>query len=195
MKVFKISLCFFIILCFASCGKNEFCNIYSFVDNYNSVCTDKISVSDFYFDNPDSSQYTTVSGNNNEEITIEILAAPDASIEEIKISLIKNKDIPPVRPQIDNFIKILTNSLKAYCGYSEPECAEIINAFSLNINETYSKEGELTLNKDNFYFTYYSTDLISRVAVSNTYLKKIEPTEKPVSKPYYAEDFLIKETP
>lgn len=195
MKVFKISLCFFIVLCFASCGKNEFCNIYSFVDNYNTVSTDKISVTDFYFDNPGSSQYTAVLGNPNEEITIEINSSSNALIEEIKISLIKNKATPPSQQQIANFIKILSNSLYAYFHYSEKECADIINAFELNLNDTYTKEGELTLKRGNFYFIYYSTDLISRVTVINTYLKKIEVTEKPVSKPYYAEDFIIKETP
>ena len=195
MKVFKISLCFFIILCFVSCGRNEFCNIYSFVDNYNSISPDKISVTNFYFDNPDSFQYTAVLGSQNEEITIEINTLPDASIEEIKISLIKNKATPPSQQQTDSFNKILKNSLYAYCGYSETECADIVNTFELNTNETYSKEGELTLKRDNFYFVYYSTDLISRLTISNTYLKVIEVTEKPVSKPYYAEDFIIKETP
>ena len=195
MKVFKISLCFFIIFCFASCGTNEFCNIYSFVDNYNTVSTDKISVTDFYFDNPGSSQYTAVLGNPNEEITIEINSSSDALIEEIKISLIKNRATPPSQQQAANFLKILSNSLYAYCHYSETECTDIINAFELNLNDTYTKEGELTLKRGNFYFIYYSTDLISRVTVINTYLKKIEVTEKPVSKPYYAEDFIIKETP
>ena len=71
---------------------------------------------------------------------------------------------------------------------------EIVKVTNLCKN-FYTKEGELTLKRGNFYFVYYSTDLISRVIVSNTYLKKIEATEKPVSKPYYAEDFIIKETP
>ena len=195
MKMFKISLCFFIILCFVSCGRNEFCNIYSFVDSYNSITPDKISVSDFYFDIPHSSQYTAVLGKTEEEITIEIISSPDSSIEELKISLIKNKSITPSQQQIADFTEILRNSLYSYCGYNEAECANIVNTFELSSNETYTKEGELTLKRGNFYFVYYSTDLISRVIVSNTYLKKIEATEKPVSKPYYAEDFIIKETP
>ena len=193
MKVFKISLCFLIILSFVSCGRNEFCNSYSFIDNYNKVSLQPIGPSDFIFNNPQSSQYTAVIGSINEEILLSLNCQSDDNIYEVKVSLVKNKTTSPNASQTDKFKEVVKNSLFAFCGFEEMQCEEIITSFELNNNETFYKEGELTLKRNNYYFVYYSTQIISQIMIYNTYLHEIEPTEKPVSKPYYAEDFIIKE--
>ena len=114
-------------------------------------------------------------------------------IEEIELSVVKSKTKSPDNIQIELFREILNNVLKAYCNYDDNKIKDIITSFKLDDYQTYIKQGELTLKKENFYFVYYSTELISQVKIYNTYLHKIEPTEKPVSKPYYGEDFIVKE--
>jgi hypothetical protein len=195
MKIIKVVLCFFIILSFVSCGKGEFMNLYAFTENYNEVSESKINLSDFYYESSQNSSYTAVIGDSDKEVLLNLKSEKSDIIEEVSLSIIKCKNNPPDNIQVELFRKVLTNVLKAYCSYDDYTANDLILAFNLNEYQTYIKEGELTLKKDNFYFIYYSTELISQVKIYDTYLHKIETTEKPISKPYYAEDFIIKETP
>ena len=195
MKVFRIILCFFIIFSLVSCGKNEFHNLYSFIDSYNDISRETIYISDFFFDSASPVKYTAVIGEEGNEIALEIDCDNSGNIYRIKISVIKNENIRPDYTQIRNFGNVSRNTLLAYCQFNENECEDILNLLGLNNTDTINKEGELTLRKENYYFVYYSTQLLSQLMIYNTYLHQIEPTEKPVSKPYYAEDFIIKETP
>lgn len=193
MKIIKIVLCFFIILSFASCGKSEFMNLYAFTENYNEVSESKINLTDFYFQNPQNFSYTAVLGSSDNEVLLTLKSEKSDIIEEIEVSVVKSKTKSPDNIQIELFREILNNVLKAYCNYDDNKIKDIITSFKLDDYQTYIKQGELTLKKENFYFVYYSTELISQVKIYNTYLHKIEPTEKPVSKPYYGEDFIVKE--
>lgn len=193
MKIIKIVLCFFIILSFASCGKSEFMNLYAFTENYNEVSESKINLTDFYFQNPQNFSYTAVLGSSDNEVLLTLKSEKSDIIEEIEVSVVKSKTKSPDNIQIELFMEILNNVLKAYCNYDDNKIKDIITSFKLDDYQTYIKQGELTLKKENFYFVYYSTELISQLKIYNTYLHKIEPTEKPVSKPYYGEDFIVKE--
>ena len=195
MKIIRIVLCFFIILTFASCGKNEFMNLYAFTESYNKAADNKLDISNFYFKKGQKGTYTTFLGDVGNEILLTAKSKNDDIIEEIQISLIKNKSSPPSDVQTALFRKVLINTIGAFCSYENKQADSIISALTLNDYNTFLKNGELTLKQGNFYFVYYSTDLICQVMIYNTYLHKIEATEKPVSKPYFAEDFIIKETP
>ena len=196
MKMFKISLCFILLFTLVSCGRNEFLSLYAFIDSFNKVSVQHISESDLYFENPKSNHYTAILGNPQEEIALEFICKDQVNIDEIRISLAKNSTVP-TQEHTKNFLEIFKSTAYIFCGYDENKTNEIISAFNLNTNDTFLKEGELTLKIDNFYFVYYSTKIISQVMIYNTFLHKIEETEKPVSKPYYAEDFILKdkETP
>ena len=193
MKVFKIILCFFIILFLSACGNSEFMNLYAFTENYNKISDSNLSISDFYFQNPQSPIYTAILGNSENKILLTLENRESDIIDKVTVSIVKEK--APSAKQTELYRKILRDVLAAYCNYDGISSENIISAFGLNENETFIQTGELTLKKDNFYFVYYSTDIISQVMIFNTYLYKIDPTEKPVSKTYYAEDFIIKETP
>ncbi len=52
-------------------------------------------------------------------------------------------------------------------------------------SEDFLRTGELTLDKDNYHLVYYSNEICCRFSVTNTYLEKVEATEKPVSEPAY----------
>ena len=92
------------------------------------------------------------------------------------------------------FNSVINDVMTAYCGF---DSSVVINNFGLNSVDSLAKNGELTLRKDNYNFVYYSTSVISEFIIHNTYLKEIETTHKPESKPYFGEDFIIKdkETP
>ena len=193
MRPLKIIICFIILLSFVSCGKSEFMNLYSFTEHYNKTSSESISISDFCFQPDDKQCYTAFLGSEGAEILLTLKSEKTDIIEEIRLSLVKEQSRSPAISQTDLFIEILRNTLYAFCSYTEEETENIISAFELGNPQTFIKEGELTLTVGNFHFVYYSTELISQIMIYNTYLHKIEATEKPVSKPYYAEDFIIKE--
>ncbi len=193
MKMFKIILCFFIILFLVACGNSEFMNLYSFTENYNRISNSNLSISDFYFQNPESPSFTAILGDYGNEVLLTLENENTDIIEKVSVSLAKEKNKTPTNEQLERYKEILRNVLATYCCYDKDSVEDIISAFSLNNNKTFEQIGELTLKKDNFYFVYYSNEIISQVIIYNTYLHKIEPTEKPVSKPYYAEDFIVKE--
>ena len=191
--MFKISLCFFILWLFASCGNQEFYNILSFTDKYSEISDSTLNISDFSFIESDNTRYTAVLGSNNNEVLLTLKCSHSGNIEEADASLVKENGKIPTPEQADLFRMILINTLMTYCNYDNFSAKEILSALNLIDDTTLLKEGELTLKKGNFYFVYYSTSQISQVKIYNTYLKKIETTEKPVSRPYFAEDFIIKE--
>lgn len=193
MKMFKISLCFFILLIFASCGNHEFYNLSSFADKYSKVSDSSINISDFYFSELQNTEYTAVLGEDGYEILLTLKCDQSDNIEEINVSLIKEDEQTPKAKQCEFFRQTLINTLITYCNYDNYTANDILTSFNLTDDNTLTKEGELTLKKGNFYFVYYSTSQISQIKIYNTYLLKIEATEKPISKPYFAEDFIVKE--
>ena len=193
MKLFKISLCFFILLIFASCGNHEFYNLSSFADKYSKVSDSSIDISDFYFSEIKDSEYTAVLGEDGCEILLTLQCGQSDNIEEANVSVIKENEQPPDAKHCQLFRQTLINTLITYCNYDNYTANDILTSFNLTDDSSFAEEGELTLKKGNFYFVYYSTNQISQVKIYNTYLRKIEATQKPVSKPYFAEDFIIKE--
>ena len=71
MKMFKISLCFFILFVFASCGNQEFYNLLSFTDKYSEVSDSTVNISDFSFIESNNNQYTAVFGSDELRVIFE----------------------------------------------------------------------------------------------------------------------------
>ena len=184
MKTLKLSLCFFIILTLAACTKGEFRNIVSFTDSYNEFAETKISLSDYIISDSD---YIALTDKN---ISI-VLKEADSRIYTCRVIITKNNRQISEDSAV-NFRETIRNVLMAYCNCSASESLEILKALSLEDNATLSKQGELTLSEGNLYFVYYSNEITSEFRITNTYLQKIDTTEKPVSKPYYGEDFVEK---
>ena len=194
MKVFRLTLCFFIIFTFASCGRNELVDLSGFMQKYNETASHNLTFSDFIVQkNPDVS-YTAVVCENGCNILLSLCEGSDKKIQTCKIALVKENGSVPTTDELSAFNSVIDNVMTAYCGF---DSGDIIDSFGLNNAETLTKNGELTLRKDNYYFVYYSTSIISEFVIHNTYIKEIETTHKPESKPYFGEDFVIKdkETP
>ena len=189
MNALKICLCFFIVLSFVSCSKGEFRNIVSFIDSYNELTDSDLSLSDFITDFGSKTDYTAIIDNC---VMLNLTEGNDGNIHMCRVITDKSSgNISAETAEI--FRQTLKLTLMAYCSFSSDEAENIIRALNLDSNETFMKQGELTLKKDNFYFVYFSDEIISEVKISNTYLLKTETTEKPVSRPYYGEDFVEKD--
>lgn len=197
MKIFRIFLCFFIILTLVSCGKNELTDLSGFITNYNNTNEADLSLSDFIIQKNSDISYTAVISEDSCDILLSLTQGSDNKIKSCKIALIKEDGSVLTKENINTYYITIINALSAYCSYDENICSEIADSLNLSSSETIMNNGELVLKKDNFCFVYYSTEIISLFTVYNTYIEEVKPTEKPVSKPYFGEDIIIKdkETP
>ena len=187
MRTLKISLCFLIITALTACSVGEFRNIVSFIDIYNEISPYPISLSDFIIADENKNEYVLL----KDGMILSISEDNDGKINTLRM-IIRKSDIDDSK-KIETYTENLKSVIKAYCGYNNEETEEIIKAFSLNDKNAIDKSCELTLKKSNFYFIYYSNEISSEVRITNTYLQKIEPTEKPESKPFYGENFIEKD--
>ncbi len=191
MKALKLSLCFFLIFLLCACSKGEFCDLSGLINSYNEVSEDKISMTDFIF--TDNGSYMAFIGEDNNVTLIQVKEDKNKKIKSINVIIPKVFGALPDKSDIDAFREILTNTLMAFCSYEKETVNEIITAFGLNDDKAFTKKGELTLKKANYYFVFYSDEVTSQMMISNTYLHKIEETSKPASRPYYGENFIEKD--
>lgn len=197
MKVFRLILCFFVMLTLVSCGKNELVDISGFIDNYNKLSSTSLDLTDFIIQKNPEVSYTAVLSENGCNILLSASQKSDKKMQSCKIALTKEIGSVPTKDEQVAFNSVIIKAMTAYCDFTTAECNDVINSFGLIASDFLSKNGELTLKKDNYFFIYYSTPIISEFIIHNTYLKEIETTHKPENKPYYGEDFVIKdkETP
>lgn len=197
MKMFRVILCFFIILTFTSCGKNELMDLSGFIHNYNFISDSDLSLTDFIIQKDADIKYTAVLTDSGHNILISLCQGSDNKIKYCKIAFVKEDSKVPTIEETAEFCNVIIDAMTAYCNFDIQTSQTLADNFHLSGTKTLTNNGELTLSKDNFYFVYYSTDMISQFTIYNTYIQKIEPTEKPVSKPYFGEDFVVKdkETP
>ena len=193
MKTLKLGLCFLIFLCLTACSDGELKNFTSFIDSYTEVADYSLSVEDFFFLDGSETTLRAFIDDDECQVMLSLNRAENGKIESLKLTLPKADSTLPRNKAREIFCRILTHIMMAYCSYDENTADEVINAFGLNEPETLYKQGELTLKRDNFYFIYYSNEVTSDVMIYNTYLHTVEATEKPVSKPYYGEDFIEKD--
>ena len=193
----RIILCFFIMFTLVSCSKNELMDLSGFIHNYNNISDYDLSLTDFIIQRDSDIVYTAVLPESHQNLLLSICLGSDNKIKSCKIALIKEDGSVPTNEEATAFYSEIIDVMTSYCNLDALLCREIADNFNLSQTETLTKNGELTLKSENFYFVYYSTDIISQFNIYNTYIEKIEPTEKPVSKPYFGEDFIIKdkETP
>lgn len=185
MKTLKFSLCFFIVLSFSACSMGEFRNIVSFIDSYNSYSDYNLSISDFSYED---NEYTVFLENDimlslkedeNDKITLCRIMMPESEAQSSKTR--------------DDFRKTVRDVIVSYCSFTPNEALAVIEEFNIGDDEVFQKKGELTLRMDNFYFICYANEITFEMRIINTYINEPDPTEKPVSKPYYGENFIEKD--
>lgn len=191
MKALKTGLCFFLVLILSGCSKGEFRNLGSFISSYNETSDNKLSVTDFIL--TDNKSYTAFTGDADNGILLNVKEGEKDKIESIRVIITKLPDTLPGESETVHFREVLTHTLIAYCSFDRETAEEIIRVFGLDSNEAFNKKGELTLTRDNFYFVYYSDEVTNQFMLFNTYLTKIEETSKPVSRPFYGENFIEKD--
>ncbi len=95
--------------------------------------------------------------------------------------------------QIAQFFSLAADITVAFLDINYHEAEDIISALRLKEKTPYTSTGEITLTKDNYRFVFFSTDIGCELVITDTFIKEIETTHKPESKPAFWETTRIRE--
>lgn len=183
-SLFVFLLTISVLISFTGCSPTGYSNILLFTDRLSFVRNEKISLESY---NISEDKYSLIIKNGETDILITAKENKNGKLKSVGVTLLKIDEN-------GNAKHITDEAASAY-----KECAmQIIYAFTL-FDEEKSREaaekilplkskdllrtGELTADRDNYHFVYYSNKLCCRFTVTDTYLEKTEITEKPVSRP------------
>ncbi len=188
MKYIKLTIPFIALAFLVSCAKSSFLDLSVFIYNFNNQSAKELSIEDFSFVfTENETEASTVIDN----MLLSVTSDSKGKITKIKLLVSKidndgNKKVIS-KEDVNSFYNLMADCIVSFCYLSESESFAILNEFSLSSAETFSKTGELCKDTDSFRFVYYSTEIMSEMVIYNTVLKEVESTERPESKPYFAD--------
>lgn len=176
-------------LLLTACTQSEFINLAQFIENFNAFKSDdSIDFTDFSVSTGSGGEsvYTYEPKDCEEKIIVRLVADDDLKISSCRVVLAKsdhtgqklayNKELHRV------FYELCKRTVCAFTFCSGQESEALIEAFSLSLKQTLTKEGELTRQQGDYYYTYLSNSLCSEFIISNKWLCEMETTLKPESK-------------
>ena len=174
MRCFKVILCFLLIFTMCACTKSQFMDLSGFIYRYNKISDNKAELTDFYFDESDTS-YVLI----RDKVLLRLIAGGDGRIKECRLTLAKATSDKEMSENIISFRQAASKAMQSFCEYPQDTAEGILGDFCLYQDESFLKEGELTKKQGNFYFVFYSTSVACQLRICNLYLTEIEPTKKP----------------
>lgn len=173
-----------------ACSSESFMNLSVFIRCFHSQ---ELETEDFYTEKDENRNnvFYTFFEEDGSTVMLKLICSSENKIDEVRIYLPKTDENAKVRSitteDISLFTEITASAIEAFTYYSESDTEKILKEMCLYDKNSYKNEGELTKEKDNFYFVYLSSFLGSEVMIYNTYLKKVEPTQKPESRPMFGD--------
>ncbi len=188
MKFIKLIVPFVALSFLVACAKSSFLDLSVFTYNFNNQSENKLAIEDFSFV---SAENETEYSATLDDMLLTVTADSKGKINKIKllVSKIDNEGNKKAitKDEAYSFYNLMADCISSFCCYDKNESFSILNEFSLSNADAFNKTGELCKDTDSFRFVYYSTELMSEMVVYNTVLKEVETTEKPESKPYFAD--------
>lgn len=189
--VFKISVILMVFSLLSACSSENFMDLSVFIRCFDYE--EELTAEDFIGQKDENGNYIFYTFFEEEESTVmlKLICNSENKIDEVRIYLPKTdenaKEKAVTTEDISLFTEVTASAIKAFTYYSDEDAESILKEMCLYEKNSYKNEGELTKEKDNFYFIYLSSYLGSEVMIYNTYLKKVDPTEKPESKPMFGD--------
>lgn len=189
-RLFKVAVLILTFSFFTACNSESYMDISSFVRLYTKYADEKIAVEDFILKETDGENvYCAFFPKDNPYIVMKITADDSNIISSAEIYMPKTdekgENINITEEEISLFLQKCKGCLMAYSFLSAEQAENILNEMLLYSKSSYENTGELTKTYDSYRFVYYSTKLSSEFVITNTYIKEIEETNKPESRPVY----------
>ncbi len=200
MKKMRIFVCALLCLCLSGCGKSEFMDLSGFVSGYNSFFGEAaLEITDFtYGKSEGTAQYTAMPYGEETPLLIILGTDLEGKISTVRIFLSKTDEksnhSPVDSSRAEAFFLAFQSACGAFCRYDKDEVSLLTAELFPEGTDSLDKIGELTKTVGGFHFVFYSTDIACEGRITNTHLRPVATTKKPVSRPYFADDEVTRET-
>ncbi len=177
---------FFITTALSACTPVGHPNILLFTHRFSDINEEEIKISDFMIIDD---RYKLLFEKEGFSVLLTAEENEKGEIKKVHLSFAKidenGKEKAPTDAEAEFYKEKAYQLLYAFTVRDENQCRETAEKILPLKSEDFLKTGELTMNKDNLHLVYYSNKICCRLTVTNTYLEKIEATQKPVSEPLY----------
>ena len=170
----------------SACVPTEHMNILLFTDELSAVSETGIELSDYTVCD---GEYELLFENEGFFALLTATENEKGEIKKVRLTFSKTDEkgniTAPTPLQAEYFRQKACQMLSAFTLFEEEKSRELTEKILPLKSEDFLKAGELTMEADNFHLVYYSNKICCQFTVTNTFLKKTEITEKPVSRPLY----------
>ena len=189
-RLSKLLLCLVLLLALCACSENETANIALFAERYNASGGEKLSYSLMSaVERENVTEYSFVSSSDEaggKKVLVKVFANENKKLFECRLVISKTdgkNKVTLTEADIDRFINSCEKTFCAFSGFGEEKSRSVISA--LEIRENCSSPCEKTVREGEYYVVFLSNEVCFEVMFCNTYLKKIEETQKPESRAVY----------
>ncbi len=180
--VFMLSLLVLFLL--SGCSPSGYCNILLFTDRLSEISGESYSLEDYSLK---GSSFSLIKEKEGAEVLIALQENDNSDLVKAAVTVSKLDEEGGEKVLDSNDILFYRQTVQeiiyAFTLFDEIKSAALAEKILPLKGEGLLREGELTMEAENFHFVYYSNKLCCRFTVTDTYLEKTEITEKPVSKP------------
>ncbi|MDO4381362.1 MAG: hypothetical protein Q4D20_10865 [Clostridia bacterium] len=188
-----------ILALFSACSESETIDFGSFVDRYNSSGDRKLDFSEVVGEERDGKTVYCFSFPSNNEsgkkILTKLFENENKKLSECRIIIAKKDENGKKEFSSEDaaqFLNEAKNALMAFSGFNEEKAKSVLLELGIGKEETFLKNGERKTVADEYYVFSLSNDVAFEVIIYNTWLKKVEETEKPESRPIFDETTKIR---
>ena len=191
MKRFFVFLfCFVIMTTLCSCSENETANIALFSERYNAQNVEKLSYQMMSAaERGSTTEYSFVAScdeSGGKIVLAKLLADENGRLFECRLVIARTdgqNKVTLLESDIDRFVESCERVLSAFSGFDSKKSENLISA--LEIRKSLSSQCEKTARENEYYCVFLSNEICYEIIMDNTYLKKIEETQKPESRAVY----------
>ena len=174
--ILTFSMCFV----FSGCSPTGYCNILLFTDRLCEISGENISLESYSISN---GSFRLVAAKDSARVLITCTENENAELKRVAVTLSKVDEGLNVSAPDGNSISLYRQKVKeaiyAFTLFDEEKSRELAEKILPLKSDDFLREGELTLDIDNFHLVYYSNKLCCRFTVTDTFLEKTQVTQKP----------------
>lgn len=189
-RLIKILCCLLPVLFLVSCSEGERANIALFAERFNTLGGKELSFSALSAtETGEATQYSFVSSADEEggkRVLVNVLENADKALFSCRLVIGKTdgkKSLSLSKEDISRFTADCERVLCAFSGFDLEKGKSLVS--KLEIENGFLTSCEKTAQENEYYLVFLSNEVCCEVMMYNTYLKKIEETQKPESRAVY----------
>lgn len=164
----------------SACSVSGYCNILLFTDRMNEISGEELSLEAYTIKD---STFRYVAQSDGARVLITCRENESTDLLQVGVSIAKldekGNTVQPDSKTLELYRKKVEQAIYAFTLFDKEKSSEICKKILPLKSEDFLREGELTMEADNFHLVYYSNKLCCRLTITDTYLEKTEVTQKP----------------